>query len=444
MGVRSWHVIRFGVCWSGAVSLLLAAACSSTPAVSSVPADCADGTRAGCVVKSDQQRVENPQVSDQDLQELVRGNTALAFDLYRELGKKPGNFFYSPTSISVALAMTSAGARGQTAEEMASALHFSLPQDRLHPAMDKLDLALASRGQDAKGKDGEPFRLDVANAVWGQTGYAYQPPFLDTLAEYYGAGLRVVDFSGAPDEARGLINNWVSDQTAGKIPELLGQGTITPLTRLVLTNTVYFNASWREPFKPEKTADGDFHMADGATKSVPLMHGWVEMPYAEGADYQAADIPYDGDEVAMLVIVPKAGQLASFESTLDAAKLGAIVAAEQGRGVTLTLPKFKIDSSFDLADVLGRLGMHRAFSAGDADFSGITTAEQLYISDVVHKATVSVDENGTEAAAATGVIAGTTSAPEPAELVVDRPFIFLIHDAATGAVIFTGRVVDPG
>jgi len=354
------------------------------------------------------------------------------------------NLFYSPHSISLALAMTVAGARGETERQMADTLHFTLPQDRLHPAFNRLDLELAQRGEGAEGKDGEGFRLHIVNAIWGQEGYEFLSEFLDVLAENYGAGLRVLDFAGAPEESRVTINEWVSDQTENRIEDLIPPGAIDPSTRLVLTNAIYFNAAWAEPFEPDLTEDGPFYLLDGREVSVPMMRQMASFGYAEGEGVQAVELPYDGRELSMVILLPDAGEFDTFESVLDGGRVDRMVKNLAHRQVALAMPRFEFESGFSLVDALTALGMPDAFS-GAADFSGMTGTRDLSIRDVIHKAFVSVDEAGTEAAAATAVIMGEAAMQEePVEVTVDRPFIFVIRDIETGTVLFVGRVVDPG
>ena len=395
--------------------------------------------------QSDKARITAPDVATSDLAELVDGNTAFALDLYQYLKDEAGeaNLFYSPYSISVALAMTYAGARGHTEQQMADALHFTLPQDRLHPAFNSLDLALAGRGEGAEGQDGEGFWLNIVNALWGQTGYKFLDAFLDTLAENYGAGLRLLDFASDPEASRGIINDWVSDQTEGRIEDLIPQGLINQLTRLVLTNAIYFNAAWAEPFEESQTKDGAFHLLDGSQVTVPMMWHSASYGYAEGEGYQAVELPYDGYELSMVILLPEAGGFERFEDSLDASQLDAILGSLGHQQVALTLPKFEFESEFGLADALMALGMVDAFSM-DADFSGMDGTQELFVREVVHKAFVSVDEAGTEAAAATAVIMQLKGmATEPIQVTVDRPFLFLIRDLETGALLFVGRVLDP-
>ncbi len=383
------------------------------------------------------------EVDEADLADLVQGNSAFAFDLYQALRAEGGNLFYSPYSISLALAMTYAGARSETEAEMAEALHFLLAQERLHPAFSTLGAALASRGEGAEGKDGQGFRLNIVNALWGQEGYEFLSSFLDLLAENHGAGIRPLDFANAPEEARLTINDWASNQTEGRIEDLIPPGIINTLTRLVLTNAIYFNAAWAHPFELEMTQDGPFHLLDGSQVTVPMMTETASFSYAQGSGYQAVELPYDGWELSMVILLPEAGGFETFEATLDAGQVDAILQELAHRQVALTMPRFEFESDFSLKETLSALGMPTAFT-GNADFSGMTGNRELFIAEVIHKAFVSVDEAGTEAAAATAVIMELTGAPEmPLQVTVDRPFIFLIRDIETGAILFVGRVVDP-
>jgi len=396
------------------------------------------------LVMSDKPRETAPDVSEADLALLIEGNSAFAFELYQALREQEGNLFYSPHSISVALAMTYAGARGETAQQMADTLEFILEQERLHPGFNWLDAELASRGEGAQGKDDKGFRLNIVNAIWGQKDYGFLPAFLDVLAENYGAGLRILDFINETEKSRLIINDWVSDQTEGRIKDLIPQGAIDALTRLVLTNAIYFNAAWEDPFDEDVTADGPFYLFEGGQVIVPMMKQTESFGYTEGEGYQAVELQYDGNELSMVILLPEAGQFQAFEEGLQAQKISDIISGLQSTGVTLTMPKFEFDSEFSLTDTLAKMGMPIAFS-GDADFSGMTGNRALFISDVVHKAFVSVDEAGTEAAAATAVIMPEAGPPEPTvEVTIDHPFIFLIRDIETGAILFVGRVMNPG
>jgi serpin B len=406
-----------------AIALLLPLiACSE----STVPA-------VGEVLKSDKERISSPDVSASEQALLVEGNSAFAFELYQALKGKEGNLFYSPYSISLALAMAYAGARGETAQQMADTLQFMLGQDKLHPAFNWLDAELATRGEGAAGEDGEGFRLNIANAIWGQKDYEFLINFLDVLAENYGAGLRILDFITEPEKSRVTINDWVSNQTEGRIEDLIPQGAIDELTRLVLTNAIYFNAAWEYPFNATMTVDGPFYLLDGGQVMVSMMKQTRLLGYAEGAGYQAVELAYDDVPLSMVILLPASGNFEAFEQGLQAQQVSDIMDGRQSREVHLTMPKFEFDSEF----------MPVAFS-GDADFSGMTGNRELLIGDVRHEAFVSVDEAGTEAAAATAVTMPTSGPPEsPAEVTIDRPFIFLIRDIQTGAIIFLGRVLNP-
>jgi serpin B len=398
----------------------------------------------GEVLKSDQDRITSPDVNLSDEALLVEGNSAFAFELYQALKGEEGNLFYSPYSISMALAMTYAGARGETAEQMADTLHFILEQEKLHPAFNWLDTELASRGEGAEGKDEEGFRLNIVNAIWGQKDYEFLSEFLDVLAENYGAGMRILDFINETEQSRVAINDWVSNQTEGRIEDLIPPGAIDALTRLVLTNAIYFNAAWENPFDEDITADGPFYLLDGGQVSVPMMKQTEWFGYTEGEGYQAVQLPYDGNELSMVILLPEAGNFQAFEEGLQAQQVCDIISDLQTTGVTLTMPKFEFDSEFSLADTLAGMGMPIAFS-GAADFSGMTGSPDLFISEVIHKAFVSVDEAGTEAAAATAVIMRMSAAPGlPVEVTIDHPFIFLIRDIETDAILFVGRVLNPG
>ena len=414
---------------------------TSTPsATPTVPATSATSGET----RSDKERVTNASVSGSDIADLVSGNSAFAFDLYHVLGEKDGNLFYSPYSISVALAMTYAGARGETERQMADTLIYRLPQERLHPAINALDLELTSRE-----KDGEGFRLNLANAIWGQSGYQFTPEFLDVLALNYGAGMRTVNFVEAPDESRMVINDWVAKRTEDRIRDLIPQNGITDLTRLVLTNAIYFKAAWHSPFPEGATRDRTFHLLDGSAVQTPMMTQTASFGYLQGDGYQAIDLLYRGEEMSMTVLAPDEGKFSQFEVALDADNVSSILKNMRTERLDLTMPLFDFESQVSLKEALKAMGMPTAFSASAADFSGMDslTCERdtgcLRITDVFHKAFVSVDEEGTEAAAATAVAMVMSSRPEPQPVVIDRPFIFLIRDIETEAILFVGRVVDP-
>ena len=380
---------------------------------------CAQPVSSSEVLQSDKQRITSPNIPEGDMPTLVEGNSAFAFDLYQALKGEEGNLFYSPYSISLALAMTYGGARGETEQQMAKTLRFILSQSDLHPAFNGLDGELNQRGEGAQGKDEEGFRLN------------------------YGAGLRILDFINAPEESRITINDWVSDQTEARIEDLIPQGLINSLTRLVLTNAIYFNAAWESPFEERATADGTFHLLDGSEVTVPMMKQTDSFGYTVGDSYQAVELPYDGGELSMVILLPQADQFEAFESAMNAQQINKIITELQHKRIALTMPKFEFESSFGLKKALAEMGMPVAFSY-NADFSGMTSSRDLFIADVVHKAFVSVDEAGTEAAAATAVVMMVKAMPgEAVEVTLDHPFIFLIRDIETDAVLFIGRVSNP-
>ncbi len=419
---------------------------------------------AGCDASEDaavdmaaslQERVLSPDVPLGDLGELAAGNNAFAFDLYQAIRDGEENLFYSPYSISVALAMVYAGARGQTERQMAETLHFDLPQEQLHPAFNTLDLALDSRGhattREVSGESVEEvaFRLNTANAVWGQAGYSFRPEYLDLLALSYGAGVRLVDFQANAPAAVGAINQWVSEETEGRIREVVDE--LSEDTRLVLANAIYFNAQWALPFAEASTKDEPFYLLGGDEEKVPLMHQWDDFLYTEADGYQAIQLPYHYGEVAMVILLPGEGRFREIEERLTGDWVQSVVAGLREHDVILTMPKFRVETPvLNLAGTLSAMGMPDAFSLPDADFSGITESQPpLYIGRVLHKAFVDVDEEGTEAAAATvvemlvGAALDEPTEPPPIIMRIDRPFIFLIRDIETNTILFVGRVMNP-
>ena len=404
----------------------------------------ADRASVGTIVQSDLPRETDPDVRTEDVGDVASGNTAFAFELFHEIVEGDENLFFSPYSISSALAMAYAGARGATETEMEETLHFGLGQAVVHPAFNRLDLELNSRENLPPPYEGEGFQLNVVNAVWGQEDHGFLSDYLDTLAVNYGAGLRLLDFRQDPDGSRLTINDWVSDQTNERIQDLLPQNSITPDTVLVLTNAIYFNAPWLNPFEKERTEIGSFTCFDNTTVETPMMHQQTRFGYAEWEHGRSVELLYNGAELSMVVLLPDAGQFQTFTEGLNAAQYEAIVDSLSMCEVDLRFPKFEFDYDVSLADPLAALGMNTAFQPLAADFSGIDGTKDLFISDVLHKAFVSVDEEGTEAAAATAVLFVGTGMPEPTVTVtVDRPFLFVIRDIPTGTILFVGQVVEP-
>ncbi|WNG13420.1 serpin family protein [Cystobacter fuscus] len=401
-------------------------------------AGCSSAAPPGERIASDKARVTKPNVPAEDFAALVSGNTDFAASLYRRISKPGDNLLFSPFSISHAFAMVYAGARGDTESQMAQALHFTLPQERLHPAVNALNLALQARAKAKVKGGGSPPTLRVVNAAWGQQGYAFESPFLDVLAQHYGTGMYAVDFITKPRSIRDDINTWVEGQTQGRIQDLLPADIVTPDTRLVLANALYFKGDWQESFA--KTREAPFHTLEGGTRQVSMMHGPITAPLLNGEDFDAVAIPYKGQAFRMLVIVPHEGRFAEVESRLSADFLDSVRAGLRSSHIALGLPKFKVTQATPLADALKALGMVDAFS-DRADLSGVSRQDQLLISAAQHQAFISVDERGTEAAAATAVVIVRESAPPP--FVVDRPFLFLIEDVETKSVLFLGRLVNP-
>lgn len=352
---------------------------------------------------------------------------------------------FSPYSIALALAMTRDGAAGGTAAEMDAVLHAPLVGD-IDKGFNSLDQALAKRagsypgGFGASGPQQATLELSTADRLFAQRGFDFGQPYLDRIASSYGAGIGVVDYARAAEDARRTINGWVADQTKTRIPELVPTGVLNELTRFALVNAIYLKAQWRRPFSAASPAP--FHRIDGSTSQAQLMTG-TTYGYAKGAGYQATVIPYIGG-LSMIAIVPDEGAFARFESGLDGARIGAIVeAVAPSTYVVLKLPKFQVRSPSPLKEPLSRLGMPTAFT-DRADFSVISPRESLVLQDALHEAFIAVDEKGTEAAAATGFFGGATGGPSDiVELTVDRPFLFVIRDDETGAILFMGRVLDP-
>ena len=349
-------------------------------------------------------------------------------------------------SVQIAMLMAFAGAEGDTAAEMAGALGVS-GIDRLHDAVNALDQLLESYNREAEPlPDGTEQKviLSIVNALWGQSGFGFEDDYLDVLAGRYGAGMHVVDFVGATEAARQEINGWVADQTNDRITDLIPAGALGPMTRLVITNAVYLDATWQVQFDPEATEDGEFTLLDGTTVTVPFMHGDPMVPYAAGDGWQAFELAYTGGDLSMLVVLPDVGRFAEVEAQLGAGMLADAAGSLQPTMLLLSLPKFETRTQVSLREALSGLGMPMAFDPVAADFSGITTEQAVFVSDVIHEAFIAVDEAGTEAAAATAVVMRATAMPtDQVQVDVDRPFLFALRDRATGSILFMGRITDP-
>lgn len=430
-----WGGLGLGVSFSLACSLSLNAA-TPTPAP--------DAT----LLRSDKPRLiaqEDPAA----ITALTAGQRAFAFDLYGILRAQDGNLIYSPYSIAGAFALAQAGARGDTAAEIASVFHFP-DESLLHPTFSALDQSLSKPAPTPEpDPSGTPqpdhsFQLRIANAAWGQRDYHFEASYLDLLAEQYGAGLHVVDFAD-PTTAADEINRWVAEQTADRITDLVPPSQLNPDTRLALTNAVYFKAGWADEFValPDPMP---FTPTEGATIDAPAIttHGFFA--YTEVDGVQIVAVPYAGGRISFVALMPAVGEFDAFEDRLTQAWFDTALATLAGTDVIFTMPKLDYESRFGLAPALESLGVLSAFSSGAADFSGIDGTRDLFISAVIHQANITLDETGTEAAAATALIMEAGAAPpitQPLTLTLDHPYLYLIRDDATGAPLFVGRVLDP-
>ncbi len=375
--------------------------------------------------------------------DVVKGNNQFAVDLYGKTRGRPGNIFFSPYSISTALAMTYTGAGGETAREMASSLHF--PSDSK-----TLEASYAGLVEQILGGESKKiYQLDIANALWGQKGLDYSADFLKRTEAAYQATLHPLDFQSNPESARQTINAWVEQKTRDKIKNLLPPSSVKHSTDLILTNAIYLKAAWASPFSRSATTNQDFQTAT-AKVSVPLMHHTAQYRYfdAEVDGVQVVDLPYSGGSLSMVVILPRqVDGLERFESSLTSARLedylGKLGSSQK---VEVFLPRFKLEQSLELGEALKSLGMTQAFTP-QADFSAITTSRNLFLSAVIHKAYADINEEGTEAAAATGVVmrAAAMMAPQKPPVVfrADHPFLFLIRDIRSGSILFLGRMAQP-
>lgn len=386
-----------------------------------------------------------PAVPSGNLEKLVKGNTSFGINLFQAVKQGDENLIFSPYSISVALAMAQAGAKDNTLQQMNDVLRFSLPVEDLHPAINALQLELNNRENNDYEEGKKDFELNIVNSIWGEKTYTFLPGYLDLLAKNYGTGLRLADFILQPDTSRKEINQWVSDQTNDRIQDLLPENSITELTRLVLTNAIYFKAGWLHQFDPGMTQNGVFTLLNGEDVQVPMMHQTETFGYAREDSYQLISLPYEGNKLSMLIILPDENNFTQVEKAMSGLDVQNLVSSIPFAQLDLSMPKFKIESSIGLADHLNAMGMKDAFIPGIADFSGMDGTHDLYISAVQHKAFIEVDETGTEAAAATAVVVGIESMPidEPLKVNIDRPFIFMIVDNKTGSVLFLGRVINP-
>jgi serpin B len=383
---------------------------------------------------------ETKTVTDADRAVVVEGNNAFAVALYHQLSHQDGNLFFSPESISTALAMVYAGARGNSASEMASALHFTLPPEQLHPAMGALLRDLNAAHSD--------YQLSVANALWAQQGYTFLDQFLNLLKSDYDAGIQQVDFKSTPEAARSTINQWVEQKTQDKIKDLLAPGSLRADTRLVLTNAIYFKGNWQTQFDKTQTKSEDFYLSQTKSTAAPLMHREGSFGYFDGGTFQVLEIPYKSNALSLIVLLPKGHSgLPGLEASMTASNMQQWLSrVAPVSKVIVTIPRFKSTQEFELSNALRAMGMPQAFGGG-ADFSGMTGKRDFAISAVIHKAFVDVNEEGTEAAAATAVtmraLAMRAPGPPPPVFRANHPFIFLIRDNGSRSILFMGRMTDP-
>jgi len=397
-------------------------------------------------VQSSFARETEPQVNPEALTSLVNGNSDFSFAFYEQILENEGNIIFSPISLSLALAMTLAGAETSTEQEMLQALQFSIPAENIHAAFNALLLNIEASEENIFGdSEGDKFQLNIANSTWGQSGFAFKDQFLDTIALNYGAGIYNVDYIANPEFARNAINEWVEEETEEKIQDLIPEGAINSLTRLVLANAIYFYGSWYHPFSDSDTTGEPFNLLDGSEISVDMMKlNGENLLYVQGETFQAVDLPYLSTDFAMTILLPDEGKFSEFESEITHQSLAAILETLHSQPINLQMPKFDFTSDIDAKKPLINLGMAEAFDMDDADFSGMTEEDILYITDVLHKAAISVDETGTEAAAATAVIIGLKSMPgEPISMTIDRPFLFFIRHIPSESILFMGRVLNP-
>jgi len=389
---------------------------------------------------STSQQTVAPQVPLAELRELIAGNTKFAFDLYQALWNKKDNLFFSPYSLSLGLAMVYAGARGSTEEQMASVLHFTLSQERLHLAFGALHSQLTERGEDLNIKEKEKFQLYPANSLWVERQFELQESFRDLVDLNYHVQVISLDFSNAPEASCKTINTWVSRETKKKIKELFPERSITSLTRLVPANAITFAATWEHQFDEVFTSNDYFHLLNGRRVIVPMMEQITPFPYTETRDVQALELPYVGEQFSMVILLPRPDQFEAFAASLSDYRVAAILGQLSRQIVQVYMPRFEFRSSFELAGTLKTLGIDDAFILGEADFTGMADTRELFLDEIYHQTVVSVDEKGTFAVVATAP--GLIGASVPT-VKLDRPFIFLIHDIETNTILFIGQVMDP-
>ncbi len=391
-------------------------------------------------LQSDKQRSSAPAVDPQDIQTLVSGNSAFLFRLYPLIQPKDKNFFFSPYSISEAMGMVYAGASGDTANQISDVMKFELPPEKLHPTFNAIDQELATHD---KGEEGS--HLVIANSLWAQKNRPFLQSYLDRLGEDYGAGIYLVDYINQTEEARNAINQWVNEKTEEKIPEIIAEGSSSRLTRMILVNAIYFKAAWETPFAPELSHRDYFFFLTGGQTMTDMMMQTDKYAYIKTATYEAIELPYKGGGVSMLIIMPTTQEFANVEKGLNYEFVNSVESALQPQNIALTMPRFKIESSFSLSEALIDMGILNAFAPIGANFSGIDGTRDLFLDKIAHKTFINVDENGTEAAAATAVTmkAASVESEQPLNVAIDHPFIFIIRSRQTNTILFVGRILNP-
>ena len=374
-----------------------------------------------------------------DSSQTVSAANQFAFELYARYKNTNDNVFFSPYSISSALEMTYEGARGKTADEIQSVFHF--PQDTATRIGSFAKLYSEINPQNVT------YQLSTANALWAQKSYPFDINYLKTIETYYGGNAANLDFIADTEGSRQTINNWVSEKTANKIPELFAKGTLDQSTRLVLTNAIYFKGKWATPFEKLATSEKDFSTAAQSKSKVSMMNRQDNLKYAGTSDYQTIELPYEKNDLSMIVILPNASKMDIVEKMLNNSTFNAIKESLNSELVYVSLPKFKFDTAYNMNNTLATMGMPTAFNPSSADFSGMDGTRSLYIGTVIHKAYIDVYEEGTEAAAATGVAmklsAGPMNPPQPKIFNANHPFIFAIVHNQSGSILFMGKVNDP-
>lgn len=371
--------------------------------------------------------------------DIKPGMNRFAGKAYRELAKGNDNLILSPFSISTALSMLLAGARGPTADEMAATL------DQLRRDADYHNAVASLAAELAKGANTGGNQLSIANGLWVQHGLPLEAPFEQTIRTLYAAPLSLLDFQADPKQACTEINSWTAQHTKGRIPQLFAPGSIDSGTRLVLTSAIYFYGKWRAPFDPADTHPAPFKLGAGRSTQAKFMYRKSSFLYTETPSAQVLEMKYDGTPLVFDILLPKRdGGLAEVEQSINPKALAEWFGALERRTVEVTIPKFRAESAFSLKETLSRMGMAAAFGSS-ADFSGIDGRRDLFLSEVVHKAFVEVSEEGTEAAAATGGIVSLLAARPQQDTIfrADHPFVFFIRDTASGVILFEGRLLNP-